>query len=461
MAKPAYLRLARLTADPHNGITQQTPRHQVFVDKVTIHVRGGAGGAGVAAFKRAKGKPRGRPEGGTGGSGGDIYLEADAGTATLLAFKRNPHHVAGSGTHGESDFRHGRDGDDIVLSVPVGTLVRDDAGTVIADLVEPKQRVMAAEGGRGGRGNASFVGPSHKAPTYAEQGEYGVRASLVLELKLIADAALVGFPNAGKSTLISRVSAAKPKIADYPFTTLQPHLGVVEIASREFVLADIPGLIEGAADGKGLGHEFLRHTERARVLVILLDPSPLQVEPLDRQYQVLTAELAAHSETLAARPRVVAINKADLVGDAEPPSLLDSGDLDEVGSVHLVSAVTGTGLDDLMHSVADAVETEERAAPDRQGFVLHRPGPPPFEIGKDGAGWVVHGKAAERAVALADLTVPEAADLAARRLARLGVDNALRDAGARPGDDVRIGELVFEFQPDDGDVAYADDGGDA
>ncbi len=415
----------------------------MFVDHVRIHVKGGAGGAGVSSFRRVKGRPRGRPEGGSGGSGGDVYVEADAAVATLLVHKRSPHFTAESGTHGEGDLRHGRNGDDLVVGVPLGTLVRDDDGVLLADLVEPGQRVLVARGGRGGRGNAAFVGPEHKAPSFSEQGEFGERRSLTLELKLIADAALVGYPNAGKSTLISRVSAAKPKVADYPFTTLEPHLGVVSIAGREFVLADIPGLIEGAAEGKGLGHEFLRHTERARVLVMLLDPTAVQEDPVERQYRVLRAELEAHSEELARRPHLVVLNKSDVAGD--PP-----GEYQEAaGEVHVVSAVTGSGLDGLLHAIADLVEAERREAPDRQGFVLHRPVPPDFEVTRESGAWVVTGRAAERAVSLADLTVPEAADLAARRLARVGVDDALRAAGALPGDDVRIGDLVFEYQPDD------------
>ncbi len=365
--------------------------------------------------------------------------------ASLLEYRRRPHRRAGAGAHGRGDLQHGRRGEDLYLAVPLGTVVHDEDGTVLADLVEPGQQVRVARGGRGGRGNATFAGPEHKAPTFAEQGEYGEERAVELEIKLLADAALVGFPNAGKSTLISRVSAAHPKVADYPFTTLEPHLGVVTVDDREFVLADIPGLVEGAADGRGLGHDFLRHVERARVLVILLDPSPLQAVPAADQHAVLLAELRQHAEELAARPRIVAVNKADL-GDAAQQAAADLG-----GGVHVVSAVTGDGLDRLMHAVADLVDEAERAAPEREGFVLHRPVAAAFEIDRDGDEWVVRGRAAERAVALADLTVPEAADFAARRLARLGVDDALRAAGAEPGDDVRIGDLVFEFHGDAGE----------
>ncbi len=418
----------------------------MFVDRLTLHARGGDGGAGVASFRRVKGRPRGKPDGGSGGPGGDVYLVADPHMASLLEYRRRPHRRAGSGAHGRGDLQHGRRGEDLHLSVPLGTVVHDEDGAVLADLVEPGQQIRVARGGRGGRGNAAFAGPEHKAPTFAEQGEYGEERAVELEIKLLADAALVGFPNAGKSTLISRVSAAHPKVADYPFTTLEPHLGVVTVADREFVLADIPGLIEGAAEGRGLGHDFLRHTERARVLVILLDPSPLQETGIADQHAVLIAELERHAEELAARPRIVAVNKADL-GPVDAAALEQ-----QTGApVHVVSAVAGDGLERLMHAVADLVDRAERAAPEREGFVLHRPVAPGFEIDHDGEEWVVRGRAAERAVGLADLTVPEAADFAARRLARLGVEDALRAAGAEPGDDVRIGDLVFEFRGDAGE----------
>jgi GTP-binding protein len=414
----------------------------VFVDRVHIDVKAGDGGAGVASFLRQKGRPRGKPTGGSGGRGGDVVLVADPDTASLLGYSRHPHWSAGSGTHGEGDLRHGRRGVDRELPVPLGTVVRDPSGTMLADLVDPGQRVIVARGGRGGKGNAAFVGKAHRAPAYAEQGEYGEEATLTLELRLLADAALIGYPNAGKSTLISRLSAAKPKVADYPFTTLEPHLGVVEVGDRQFVLADIPGLIEGAADGRGLGHEFLRHTERARVLVVLLDPTPLQTEDVATQLAVLRNELFRHSAELAVRPQIVVVTKADMVDGPGPA-------LDGEASVHRVSAVTGTGLTDLSHAIADSVAEALRTAPEREGYVLHRPLPPSFTVRREADAWVVEGRAASRAVGLADLTVPEAADLAASRLRRLGVDDALAAAGAAPGDDVRIGDLVFTYAPDE------------
>ena len=411
----------------------------MFVDRVRVNLRAGNGGAGVVSFVRAKGKPKGRPIGGNGGPGGSIILRADPSVATLLRYHRNPHYGAGSGTHGEGDLRHGRAGEGLVLPVPPGTTVVDEDGTVIADLVAPGEQVLAVAGGRGGRGNAAFVNPGNRAPSVAEQGEYGRSAWFELEMKLLADAALVGFPNAGKSTFISRVSAAKPKIANYPFTTLEPNLGVVSFDGREFVLADIPGLIEGAAEGKGLGHEFLRHTERARVLVYLLDPSETQEEPPEAQLDILRREIKNYSAELSQRPSLTLLNKADLP-EAEP-----------VEGCLAVSALTGEGIREALHAIGDLVELAEREAPERVGFVLHRPLGPGFSVEREGDVWVVTGVPVERAVSFSDLTAAEAADMASRRLARLGVDEALRDAGARAGDEVRIGKLSFEFLPDYGE----------
>lgn len=387
---------------------------------------------------RRRGLPKGRPNGGNGGRGGSVIVTVDEGMSTLLTYSRNPHRRAGDGAHGQGDLQHGKNGEDLVLPVPPGTTIYDAKGTLLADLVAEGQSVTLVEGGRGGRGNAAFVSPSNRAPSVAEQGEYGREETFTFELRLLADAALIGYPNAGKSTLISVVSAARPKIADYPFTTLEPNLGVVEVDGREFVLADIPGLIEGAAEGRGLGHEFLRHTERARALVVLLDPSPMQVDPPARQLAVLVDELERYSSELASRPRLVVIGKGDLPEADEAAK--------EIDGALVVSSVTRDGITDFLHAVADLVEQARRAAPDRPGYVLHRPARRGFTVRREGDTWLVEGVAAERAIAFADLTHPEAADLAARRLSRLGVDQALAEAGAEEGDDVRIGDLVFEYQ---------------
>lgn len=417
-------------------------RSPMFIDHVTIKVRGGDGGAGVSSFMRRKGLPKGKPNGGSGGSGGDATLVADSSVPTLLRYERHPVWKAPSGTHGEGDFRHGRRGENLVLHVPLGTIVKDSNGIMIADLVQDGQEVRIARGGKGGKGNAAFVSPNRKAPTFAEQGEFGEEVDLHLEMKLLADAALIGYPNAGKSTLIARVSAAKPKIADYPFTTLTPNLGVASVGNREIVLADIPGLIEGAADGKGLGHEFLRHTERARALVVLLDPSSLQSDSPKRQLEVLIRELAAHDPELAARPRIVAVSKADVLEDGE----LDELDLGP--DMIAFSALTGEGIDLLMYRIADTVEVVEQEAPEREGYVLHRPLQDDFTIRREHGEWIVEGMAAVRAVNLSDLTDPDAAEFVSQRLVRSGVVEGLMEAGAEAGDDVRIGSIVFTFDPD-------------
>lgn len=414
----------------------------MFVDSVTIRVRGGNGGAGVSSFLRRKGLPKGKPNGGSGGSGGDAVLIADAQVPTLLRYDRHPDWIAQSGTHGEGESRHGRHGLDLRLPVPLGTVVRDRDGVVIADLVEDGQELVVARGGRGGKGNAAFVTPARRAPTFAEQGEYGEEIEVRLEMKLLADAALIGYPNAGKSTLISRVSAARPKIADYPFTTLIPNLGVVSLGDREIVVADIPGLIEGAASGKGLGHEFLRHTERARVLVVLLDPSPLQTDPPVRQLVVLLDELQQHDPALASRGRIVAVTKSELLDDEEFAAL-GLGD-----DVLRISSMTGEGMDKLMYAVAELVDRVDRETPQREGFVLHRPLQDDFSIRRDQNEWVVEGITAVRAVNLSDLTDPDAADFVAKRLVRSGIVDDLIAAGAEQGDDVRIGSIVFTFDPD-------------
>jgi GTP-binding protein len=414
----------------------------MFIDQVAIKVRAGDGGAGVSSFLRRKGLPKGRPNGGSGGTGGDVVLVADNSVPTLLRYERHPVWKAPSGTHGEGELRHGKSGDGLTLPVPLGTTVRDAEGVMVADLIEDGQRVLIARGGKGGRGNAAFVSPSRKAPTFAEQGEYGEEVDLALEMKLLADAALIGYPNAGKSTLIARVSAAKPKIADYPFTTLSPNLGVVSVGDREVVLADIPGLIEGAATGKGLGHEFLRHTERARALVVLLDPSTLQDDPPERQLEVLVSELASHNPALAAVPRVIAVSKLDV---------LEAGDLEalDLGETAIgFSGLTGEGVDQLMYRIADVVETIEHESPEREGYVFHRPLRDDFTIRRDGPAWVVEGIAATRAINLSDLTDPDAAEFVSARLVTSGIVEGLREAGAESGDDVRIGSIMFTFDPD-------------
>jgi GTP-binding protein len=406
-----------------------------FVDAAQLNVKGGDGGAGAVAFRREAHVPKGGPDGGDGGKGGDVWLHANRNVASLLAFRDHPHRKAASGTHGSGQKRHGSTGADLVVDVPEGTVVRSPAGEVLADLLRHGDRWLAARGGQGGRGNARFLSNARRAPSFAEQGDYGEERWLELELKLLADAALVGFPNAGKSTLISAVSAAKPKIADYPFTTLEPHLGVVRFRDHEFVLADIPGLIEGAAEGRGLGHTFLRHVERARVLVLLLDLAPVDDRAPGDQVRVLLDELGRYQPALLDRPRLVVGSKADV---ATQP----------FDGLH-VSAVTRQGLDELLGRLAVLVEEARAGEGEPEPYVVLRPEEEGFSVQREADGvWRVRGRRAERAVALADLTNPEALAYAQERLRRLGVERALARAGARDGDVVRIGTLELDYEED-------------
>ncbi len=404
-----------------------------FVDEAQLNVRGGDGGAGSVSFRREGPVTKGGPNGGDGGNGGDVWLVADRNVASLLPFRDHPHRRAGNGAHGKGKDQHGASGHDLIVAVPEGTVARDlYTGEVLADLVHHGDRWKAAAGGRGGRGNARFLSNRRRAPSFAEQGEPGEERWLKLELKLMADVALVGFPNAGKSTLISRISAAKPKVADYPFTTLEPHLGVVRVDGAEFVVADIPGVIEGASAGRGLGHQFLRHVERARVLCVLVDLAPIEGPPPGEQERILLHELGAYRPDLLERPRLVVGTKAD-VAQFDGPS-------------RRISAVTGEGLAELTGTLA-ALVTEARAAePVAEGFVIHRPVPEGVTVERVADGeFRVHGRAAERAVALSDLTNRDALAYADDRLKRLGVDRALARAGAQPGDVVWVGDFSFEY----------------
>ena len=419
-----------------------------FVDEAQVHVKAGDGGAGAVSFRREAHVARGGPDGGDGGKGGDVYLEATSSLASLLSFRDHPHRRAERGTHGSGGKRHERDGKDLVVPVPVGTVVRSADGSVLADLEVEGARVPVASGGRGGHGNARFLSNKRRAPAFAEQGELGEEHWFNLELKLLADVALVGFPNSGKSTLISRVSAAKPKIADYPFTTLEPHLGVVRVDGdgelSEFVVADIPGLIEGASEGKGLGHRFLRHVERARVLVILVDLAPSEGRSPSDQISTLLDELERFRPELTKRPRIVVGSRADLAIASARPALSEyGGDLE-------VSSTTGEGLRELVGRLA-AIVASARSSEERVSVapVVHRPVPEGIVVEKKGAVFIVLGRDAEHAVALSDLTDPDAVALVQRRLKRLGVDRALARAGARPGDDVTIGKMSFTYGEDE------------
>ena len=405
-----------------------------FVDEAQVHVKAGNGGAGSVAFRREAHVAKGGPDGGDGGDGGDVWLQADHNVSSLIAFRDHPHRPAGNGTHGSGKGRHGARGSDLVVPVPEGTVVRGLDGKVLADLVRAGDRYLAAKGGQGGRGNARFLSNRRRAPAFAEQGEVGEEFYLNLELKLMADVALVGFPNAGKSTFISRVSAAKPKIADYPFTTLEPHLGVVRLNDAEFIVADIPGLIEGAAEGRGLGHTFLRHVERARVMLFLIDLAPVDERTPDEQLRILTDELGSYRPELLERPRLVVGSKADAAVFDDWTGLR-------------VSAMTGEGLPEVLGRLAVLVREARASQPVRDSFVVHRPEAEGVRIERaDDASWIVLGRPAARAVALNDITNADALAFVQDRLKKLGVDKALAKAGASEGDIVHIGGFSFEYQ---------------
>lgn len=343
----------------------------MFIDRARIHVRGGDGGNGVTAFRREKFVPRGGPSGGDGGRGGSVYLESTEGMNTLLAFRYNPEHRAERGRHGEGSRCHGANGADTTLLVPVGTLVIDElTGEVVGDLIVPGQRLRVAAGGIGGRGNARFATPTNRAPRRHEEGKPGDDRSLILELKLIADVGLVGLPNAGKSTFISSISAARPKIANYPFTTLEPHLGVVDLGDYQtFVIADIPGLIAGAHTGAGLGDRFLRHIERTRLLLHLIDVSAFVGDAVG-DYQTITHELLAYSEEMSSKPRIVVATKLDAIDQATQLERLATFCAENGLEFHAISAASGEGVRELLNAVRrhlEAIRKSERAIDDETG----------------------------------------------------------------------------------------------
>jgi GTP-binding protein len=437
-----------------------------FADHASVHVKAGDGGHGCASVHREKFKPLGGPDGGNGGRGGDVILEADAGTATLLDLHRRPVRRAASGRPGSGSHRNGAEGADLLVRVPDGTVVKDETGEVLADLIGVGTRYIAAQGGRGGLGNAALASARRKAPGFALRGEPGEERRLVLELKTVADAGLVGFPNAGKSSLIAAMSAARPKIANYPFTTLIPHLGVVEAGQTQFVVADVPGLIPGASQGKGLGLDFLRHVERCSVLVHVLDcaaggpggePGRDPVADLDTLEAELTAYDAATGAGMSGRPRIAVLNKIDVptgreAADRAAPVLAGRG-----LTVCQVSAATHEGVRELAFILADIVAQARAAAPPAVPTrrVIRPPaaGGPEFEVVRTGENaFAIRGVKPTRWVWQTDFGNEEAVGYLADRLARLGVEEALATAGASAGAEVVIGEgpdaVVFDWDPD-------------
>lgn len=437
-----------------------------FVDQVQVHLQAGRGGNGCVSVRREKFKPLAGPDGGDGGNGGDIVLFADPQSTTLLDYHRRPHRVAENGGFGAGDYRNGAHGTELILSVPIGTVVKDGDGETLADLTEPGAKFIAAKGGLGGLGNLSLSSPKRKAPGFALLGTSGNSGSFTLELKTIADVALVGYPSAGKSSLIAAISAAKPKIADYPFTTLHPNLGVVQVEEHRFTVADVPGLIEGASTGKGLGLDFLRHVERCSALLHVLDCATLEPgrDPLS-DLEVIRAELAAYpvpegQPPLLERPQLVALNKVD-VPEARELADFVKPELEALGyTVFEISTVSHHGLRELSFAMAELVETarerELAEAVDSPRIVL-RPRPVNdsgyrvvTEGGSYGTIFRILGAKPERWVEQTDFTNDEAVGYLADRLQKLGVEDALVKAGAVAGSTVVIGPgsgVIFDWEP--------------
>jgi len=419
----------------------------MFYDRAKIYVKGGDGGNGCVAFRREKYVPEGGPWGGDGGRGGKVIFRGDEGLRTLVDFRYQRHYKADRGQHGQSKGMHGRGAEDLVIRVPLGTVIREEESNLqLGDITTNGQEVVVARGGRGGRGNIRFASSYNKAPTLAEKGEPGEERQLILELKLLADVGLLGYPNAGKSTLISRVSAARPKIANYPFTTLTPNLGVVSLGEGEsFVVADIPGLIEGAHTGVGLGHFFLRHVERTKLLVHMLDGAGTEGRDPLNDFQIINQELAMYNEALATRPQVVAVNKMDLPGSEENLARIEDALAGEY-EIFPISAVTGAGVPELMHRVSAMLK--ELQVPDlpveATTETVHR-AEARFNIQREDEEIVVTGKEIEKHVAMTDLDNEAAVDRLQRIMQVMGLEKALRDFGAKNGDTVRIKDMTFEF----------------
>lgn len=444
-----------------------------FTDLSHINVKGGDGGAGCMSFRREAFVPKGGPDGGDGGHGGSVIVEADAQLSSLIDYRYKHHFRAGRGTHGQGARRYGRDGEDLVLKVPLGTVVREldpQSQTPmyqIADLTQPGERVIVAPGGAGGRGNIHFVTSVRRAPAFAEKGEPALEHWIELEMKLMADAALVGMPSVGKSSIIARISAARPKVADYPFTTLVPNLGVARATSgQSFVAADVPGLIEGASEGKGLGHQFLRHIERTALIMHVVDVTGgYEGRDVIEDYATINAELAAYASELAVRPQVVVANKCDLPGCEEAVERLRAAAEADGHEFFAVSAATGLGLDALVNRVAamvadlrreaaaaeperDLTETWER---DRQRrdkrMVIRR---------EERHVWRVSGAAIERMVVQTDWENDEAVAFLQHRFDRCGLDLQLAKAGAVNGDEIRILGFAFTYEGEDADDEYSE-----
>ena len=425
----------------------------MFYDYAKVNVKAGDGGNGIVAFRREKYVPKGGPAGGDGGKGGSIILRADEGLRTLIDFRYQTHYKGKRGDHGSGAKQHGRSADDIVLRVPVGTVVRDaDTKKLLGDLRHHGQEIVVAQGGRGGRGNARFVSSTHRAPAFAENGEKGEERWITLELKLLADVGLVGFPNVGKSTIISRVSAAKPKIANYHFTTLEPNLGMVRVdAGRSFVIADVPGLVEGAAEGAGLGHRFLRHVERTRVLVHVVDLSGSEGRDPLEDLAVIRGELERYAPQLNEKPMVIVANKVDLMSDDDRDAALArlSESYPEV-RIFPMSAATDSDLNELVYHLADILDAigpveyaeedfepvEEEPQKEEAPFRVQKIGPDAYEV---------VGPEIDGLVGRTQFERDEAVERFMKILDNMGIEKALREAGIQDGDTVIVGPMALDY----------------
>ncbi len=420
---------------------------KAFIDKVKITIKSGDGGDGMNSFKAFKGKPACGPDGGDGGKGGDVYIVADASINDLLAFRYTSKYTAGNGERGGTNRCSGRGGADVVIKVPAGTVVRDyESGSVIADMFSDGERKLICEGGRGGKGNVRFTTARRHAPNFAQKGEKTQPHTLVLELKVIADVGIIGFPNVGKSTLLSKISAARPKIADYHFTTLSPNLGVVKVYDGSFVAADIPGLIEGAAEGAGLGHDFLRHIERTRMLLHVVDVSGTEGRnPVD-DFKKINAELKNYSEKLAALPQVVALNKCDISGAEENVKAFERA-YGKKYKIFPVSAVNGAGTSELTGCIMQMLATLPPVARTEadERFTYRQSGDLGFEIYKDGDVFVVDGSLVDMLCRNVNLSDPDSMTYFQKILREKGVISRLREMGVKEKDVVSVGDVEFEF----------------
>ena len=418
----------------------------MFYDRAKIFVKAGDGGNGLVSFRREKYVPEGGPNGGDGGKGADVFVVGDSNLGTMIDFKYKKHYKGDKGENGKSSNMHGKNAEDVVIKVPLGTIIKDEAGEVIDDITQDGQKLLIAKGGRGGRGNARFLTNKNKEPRFAENGEPGEELWLNLELKLIADVGIAGYPNAGKSTLISSLSRAKPKIADYPFTTLEPHLGVVSIGDESFVLADIPGLIDGASQGVGLGHEFLKHLERTKIIIHLIDGGAYE-RTLYEEYTNINKELELFSKELASKKQIIAINKIDIpeVKEKAEEFLKKMKDEGFEEKIFLISAVTKEGLNELAYEVLKLVKTTETPVLFKEEHKVTVLKDNPIDIQIVDGVYQVTGDDVYRIYKMAYLASDEGIMRFHKALVAIGVDKLLKEMGIKEGDTVRIYDTEFDY----------------